>query len=283
MFLELAFLKDDVKEDLRLKLPKLLNFPSVVVLWIGIYGILISMALLWFNANPNLAEITQQISGLLFISDNPWIAYIFAAILPAIVEELLFRGFILSKLKKHSIILAVIASSALFACYHFNSLSMMSMFLLGIILACLTLKSDSIYPAMLLHIIHNGFSVYLQNYQEQFSNLNGWLESYSWNQYLGLGLIFLGILVMGIGCVVTANKTFKLELPTWLKKEEVETEEVKEETTDEKAEESVNFVYVVKANKEKPIWQRDGRTKKQLAYQHRQCQKAYRRIKRKEI
>lgn len=284
MFLELAFLKNDVKEDLRLKFPKLLNFPAVVVLWAGVYGLLISMALLWFDADPNLAKITQRISGLLFESDHPWIAYLFIAILPAILEELLFRGFVLSKLSKYSTIAAVVASSALFACYHFNSLSMISMFLLGIVLAYVTLKSDSVYPAIFLHIIHNGFTVYLQSYQEQFSNLNGWLESYSWNQYLGLGIIFLGIFIIGIGCVNTANKKFKLELPTWLKKtEKAEVEEVKEESIDEEDKEAVNFVYVVKANKERPIWQRNEQTGKQRAYQHRQRQRAYRRIKRKEI
>lgn len=78
------------------------------------------------------------------------------ALLPAICEELAFRGFILtglqSRLRPRN---AVLLSAFLFALYHMNVFLSVPMFCLGVALGLLTRRSGSVLPAVSLHFLHN--------------------------------------------------------------------------------------------------------------------------------
>ncbi len=88
-----------------------------------------------------------------------WYAFILA-VLPALSEELLFRGFILTGLRRRfSARMAVVISSIMFGLYHFNVFQFVPALVLGGVLGLLTVKSGSILPAMLYHLLHNLFSV----------------------------------------------------------------------------------------------------------------------------
>jgi membrane protease YdiL (CAAX protease family) len=79
------------------------------------------------------------------------------ALLPAIIEEIAFRGFILTglrrRLKPWS---AIVLSSFLFALYHMNVFQVLPAFVLGLVLGLLALWSNSIVPGMLFHLLYNG-------------------------------------------------------------------------------------------------------------------------------
>jgi len=78
------------------------------------------------------------------------------ALLPALCEEIAFRGFILTGLhKRFRPRTAVLLSSFLFALYHMNVFQLLPAFLLGIVLGLVTVRSKSLLPAMLLHFLHN--------------------------------------------------------------------------------------------------------------------------------
>src|SRR5262249_5135093 len=87
------------------------------------------------------------------------------ALLPAICEEAAFRGYILSRLlRRFRPRTAVILSSFLFALFHMNVFQFMPSFFLGIVLGLLTIRSQSLLPAILFHLLHNGVllgSIYL--------------------------------------------------------------------------------------------------------------------------
>lgn len=79
---------------------------------------------------------------------------------PAVMEELAFRGVILGSLRKQlSLTEAAVVSSAMFAFLHLAVPSFPHLLILGLLLAFLTIKSGSIYPAMLLHACHNALVV----------------------------------------------------------------------------------------------------------------------------
>jgi sodium transport system permease protein len=85
------------------------------------------------------------------------------ALMPAITEEIAFRGFILSGLRKgHSARSAVIISAVLFGLMHVV-LSLVQQFfnatLLGIVLGWLALKSRSLFPGIVFHATNNGLAV----------------------------------------------------------------------------------------------------------------------------
>src|SRR5439155_13856390 len=76
--------------------------------------------------------------------------------LPAVAEELAFRGFILSALQRQfRPRTAVLLSSFFFALAHMNVFQFLPHFLLGMVLAYLTTRCGSLVPGILFHGIYN--------------------------------------------------------------------------------------------------------------------------------
>ena len=78
------------------------------------------------------------------------------ALVPAICEEVAFRGFILTGLhRRFRPRNAILVSALLFALYHLNVFLFLPAFGLGIALGLLTVRSRSLVPAMLFHFLYN--------------------------------------------------------------------------------------------------------------------------------
>lgn len=81
------------------------------------------------------------------------------AIVPAVSEEILFRGLILVALLPYGKKTAILGSSIMFAIMHQNFGQILYTFGMGIILALIVVKTQSIFGAMILHFLNNLFSV----------------------------------------------------------------------------------------------------------------------------
>jgi sodium transport system permease protein len=82
------------------------------------------------------------------------------ALVPALCEEIAFRGFILTGLhRRFRPRNAVLISALLFGLYHLNVFLFLPAFGLGIVLGLLTLRSRSIVPAVLFHCLHNALLI----------------------------------------------------------------------------------------------------------------------------
>jgi len=92
------------------------------------------------------------------------------ALLPAVCEELAFRGFLLTGLRKRfRPRTAVLLCSFLFALFHMNVFQFLPTFFLGVVLGLLTLRSKSLLPAMFFHLLYNAvllLSVPVRRYLE---------------------------------------------------------------------------------------------------------------------
>jgi membrane protease YdiL (CAAX protease family) len=78
------------------------------------------------------------------------------ALLPAVTEELVFRGIYTRALARRFVPwVAVVLSSAVFAVYHLLPAQMISTFTLGLALGYLTLRSRSVIPSILAHLLNN--------------------------------------------------------------------------------------------------------------------------------
>jgi len=97
------------------------------------------------------------------IKINGWGQYfacVFAmAVLPAVIEELVFRGIILHNLKKYGAVVAVLASALCFSLFHMNPAQLVYQFILGIVFAIVVLKTGNLVLAMLLHFLNNFFVI----------------------------------------------------------------------------------------------------------------------------
>ena len=99
----------------------------------------------------------QSIFELLGIPNQSRLAQLFfLAVLPAIFEELAFRGMILPYLANRiPVTQAVVVSSAAFAILHLSVLSMPFLFFVGLAFGWLRVRSESLVPPMLAHFLHN--------------------------------------------------------------------------------------------------------------------------------
>lgn len=86
-----------------------------------------------------------------------WIVVV--AILPAIFEECLFRGYILEGLKGYGVGFVTVIGGLFFSLFHQNPQQTPYQFLCGAVYFLFAIKCGSIYPAMLMHLINNLFII----------------------------------------------------------------------------------------------------------------------------
>lgn len=116
------------------------------------------------NAFIEREAITDELQSKLIFSDDT-IQYLFLmitmAILPAIFEELVFRGFLIHKMIASGISEngAIWMSSAIFALSHFQPLKFLAMFTLGAALGFIYRKFGNIKYSMLFHFLINGSQI----------------------------------------------------------------------------------------------------------------------------
>lgn len=96
---------------------------------------------------PDFSFPTQRIYLILFL--------IYVCLAGPVLEEIIFRGFILRSMQKYGNLTAIIVSSILFSMFHLNLVQFVNPVLVGILLAFIAIKSESIFPSMIAHIFNN--------------------------------------------------------------------------------------------------------------------------------
>jgi sodium transport system permease protein len=92
-------------------------------------------------------------------------------VMPAICEELAFRGFILSGLiSRYKPAAAMITTAAFFAAFHLSLYRFLPTFLIGLAACYLVWRSRSIVAGMILHLLNNATVTIFSNYP-QFDTL----------------------------------------------------------------------------------------------------------------
>ncbi len=101
---------------------------------------------------------------------NMWLSLLVLAVIPAITEELFFRGATMSILSKEKTAAAIFISAALFAFVHGSLYLIFSSFFAGIIFGITVYLTDSIYAPMLTHFINNIMAYILFTYSAMLSD-----------------------------------------------------------------------------------------------------------------
>jgi len=132
------------------KNPIVLSFHTIHVFWFWIIGMVM-------NGIVYMVIIVQR-----DVENLPslfWFCLLFSLI-NAIMEEVIWRGILLSALKKHtSTCYAIFVTSVGFGLLHlaigFSFFLSLLISLAGVIYAILTLKTNSIYPSIIFHFVIN--------------------------------------------------------------------------------------------------------------------------------
>jgi len=130
--------------------------------------------------------------------ENPlalFILFVGGVAVAAIVEEMIFRGFLQQLLEKiwGDVTKAVLVTALFFAVIHFNLWWTIQIYFLGVLLGYFAWKTNSVFPGMILHAINNALAMVFANWGHK---AEPW---YSWNGHvhpiillLAMGLIYQG-------------------------------------------------------------------------------------------
>jgi ABC-2 type transport system permease protein/sodium transport system permease protein len=123
--------------------------------WVVVHEIYVLQHMV-FGSPPGLVEMNQAMVDAL--QDVPAVTvFVALAIVPAVCEELFFRGFLLSGLAQSMRPWrAILWSAAAFAAFHFYIFRFAATAGLGVVLGWARWRSGSIWPAITVHALHNG-------------------------------------------------------------------------------------------------------------------------------
>jgi membrane protease YdiL (CAAX protease family) len=152
-------LKADLKEVFPIKKPKARQIMGVIVLWIGSVTVVLLVTLIIGYFFPEgLTQVSDSLQDV-FTSLPMGIAFLIIAGSPAICEEALVRGFILSSFqslqKKWLIVLIV---GIIFGIFHLDFYRFLPTAILGMALTYIMIETKNILMPALFHFINNGFS-----------------------------------------------------------------------------------------------------------------------------
>lgn len=91
---------------------------------------------------------------------------IVVALLPAVLEETIFRGIILDGIKDIGTVAACLLGGLLFSVFHQNPSQTVYQFICGCVFTLLAIRADSLLPAVLCHFLNNAVIVF--NYKFAF-------------------------------------------------------------------------------------------------------------------
>lgn len=131
-------------------------------------------------------------SGETYYSSDPIVIILMiicTALLPALFEEFAFRGVILGLLRKYGDFFAILISSICFAFMHSTILQIPFALSIGLVLGFITVKSNSLLPAICIHFINNLISVL----ETIFANTLGDSAAGSITMFIMFFCIFIGI------------------------------------------------------------------------------------------
>lgn len=102
----------------------------------------------------------EDILSILSELESPVWFFIVSVILAPVIEELFFRGFLFQGFRqRYGWIPSLLLSSGIFAAAHLDPFSFIPTFLLGVVMAYVYHRSNSVWPGIILHFLNNGFAM----------------------------------------------------------------------------------------------------------------------------
>ncbi len=170
-----------VAEGFRLTLPPSLAIPAALLLGVSLW--VFAHEVIVLQQQIGLVSLTQeQLAAAQKLIDRlrselrPYQIMLALAVAPAACEEFFFRGYLLNALgTRVTPRAAILFSGIIFGLFHvifLDSLAIerfVSSTLLGIVLGWICVRTGSLWPGMLLHMVHNGLLMLASYYQSQLS------------------------------------------------------------------------------------------------------------------
>jgi sodium transport system permease protein len=160
-----TMLTTSLRKSLRLRMPDWTALPLAVLLGVTLhpsYMMLAGWISYMYPISDQAAEAMKPFTDQ--IVSAPWMSVIFLmAVVPAICEELAFRGFIFGGLvRQKGRLRAVVVTAVMFGVSHGVLQQSIAATLMGLLLGWIALRTGSVLPSILIHFANNALSVSLE-------------------------------------------------------------------------------------------------------------------------
>lgn len=151
---------------MRLRAVKAIDIPLLFsALGFMVFGGAI-LCFLMYKITPDAFTASSTVN---YITENTTIgkslyAIIAVAVVPAVCEEFLYRGIIITEYEKNGTVLAVLLSSLTFGLIHFNPVRLPIYFYYGVILSLVLYATRSLLASTLVHMANNIFVMFFEVY-----------------------------------------------------------------------------------------------------------------------
>ena len=207
-----------------------INFVSATKLnkvpnaWAIAVAICLGFAFMWFSS-PLMTLFEKALTAIGFNIDSTLgfeltnagtiiFAIIGLGIIPAFIEEFIFRGAILQGLRKHGDWFAIIASALLFMLMHANIQQTIYQFAFGVLAGWLVVKTGSIWTSIAIHGLNNIVVIIVQAVNE----INGTatqtveLNTEFWVQFAIYTVVLVALVCLGVYLIKHIYKNDKTAL-----------------------------------------------------------------------
>lgn len=197
------YIKGNVKEVFKLKLPKAKDVLASVCLYLGVGSLVLLLSNLLTTIFPESGQSVNEefltiLDGVSFVP-----ALLLIALTPAICEELMFRGYMFTAFRqKMSLWKAVLCVSIFFGISHMDLIRILPTAFLGAALAYAMYKADSIVASSLMHFLNNAFSVFILYYGDKIAFLN----DETMTGPLMIGMVVLALVFIPVGIAILNYK-----------------------------------------------------------------------------
>lgn len=202
------YMKSDVKTLFSLKVPKVKYMAGGFILYIGVYALMLVVSFVLMSIFPQSAENTAMTFDALMKQPFALVVLVMT-VMPAIGEELYFRGLILGSLRhRYSAVWAIVISSVIFGVFHLSLVKIIPTGMLGACFAYVAYASGSIYIGMFLHFFNNLVSAISMKYPQQMERMLPVLMREELLVSDILILIAVGIVGTAAGVLILRGKKF---------------------------------------------------------------------------
>jgi sodium transport system permease protein len=146
---------------------------------------------------PPPESLVRALEKILLLDDKTmplWVVWLVIAVTPAVCEELLFRGLLLSALRRLGMWPALLITSTLFGLAHASIYRLLPTFFLGLVFGYMVWKTGSVFTGIVAHALNNGLMATLVHHRPlgEYRNLGQ-------SVFLPWDIIAIGSVVMITG------------------------------------------------------------------------------------
>ena len=193
---------DRAPAALRLRRPKASEIPLALAAAVALFSGCLLLSMLF----GGIGALDKSATGATQSDLNTPAAVIFGAILfgllPALVEELFFRGILTSEYERRGSVRAVLMSALLFSLSHFDFRNLLLYLFAGVLFSLVVYATDTLFWSILLHILYNLLFLFFGRYLASLYDFTGSME-------LFLFLLILAFLISFLLFCRSAAKSYR--------------------------------------------------------------------------